>query len=179
VDNDWAFFQTPQQEDKMKLRFLIVVAIMLAWLLIAPTASAQGPTPPTLPSLEQLFAMTLSEIGALVFVGMFAWAFGYLINAVAQALPFKVDAKIWDMITLVVTGTVAFGWNLLAQQLNILYPGLLGTTVGGALLLIVQWLVGLATARVGGIESARYIQSLRPFTLEESERSGAAIFLGG
>lgn len=163
------------------MRGLIGFVAMLAIVavLTATPAFAQGPTPPQIPTLEELLSMSLLQLGTLVSTALFAYAFGYLVNAIAQRLPFEVDAKVWDVIILVVTGAVATGWELLAGQLNLLYPGLLGTTVGGALLILVQWIVGLATARAGGIESARYSLSLDGGGFDVDAKGKRAILLSG
>lgn len=164
---------------RVRVLIIVVALLALAALLTAAPVLAQGPTPPTLPSLEELLSMSLLQLGTLLFTALFAYAFGYIVNAIAQRLPFEVDAKVWDVIVLVVTGAVATGWELLAGQLNMLYPGLLGTTVGGALLIFVQWVVGLATARAGGIDSARYSLSIDGGGFDVDAKGKRAIFLSG
>lgn len=144
---------------KQKVFFRFAFVLLLVALIVtalAPAALAQGPVtpaPPALPTLDQLLAMTLRALGGLIFTALAAYAWGYLVSALAARVPpeWKVPSQVYDLLILIPTVAVAAAWNAFAGYIDVAFPGVLDQTVGAALLWIANAVFALLFARRGGV----------------------------
>lgn len=77
----------------MKWRFVLVAVVFFVLTAVfTPGASAQGSTPLTLPSLDQLLKTSLSALGALVCTGLFGYYWGYAVSAIAARMSWNISS---------------------------------------------------------------------------------------
>ncbi|MBI5035550.1 MAG: hypothetical protein HZB51_34090 [Chloroflexi bacterium] len=137
------------------LKIVALFAFVFVFVAV-PTASAQGNVPPapSIPSLNELLAMTLGALGALVFVAFASYLWGWIVSAVLARLPLNVPTWVSDLLVAVPLAGLAAMWNAFSQFMNVTYPGVLDKTVGEALLWLANWLGALFFSRKGGLANA-------------------------
>ena len=129
--------------------FVALIALGVLSVLIALSAFAQSATPPTLPTLDHLLKTSLSALGALVFIWLFGYYWGYAVSALAARVPWTLPSWVWDVLVLVPTAAVAAGWNAFALFINAVSPGVMDKTVADVLLFATNYLMSLFFTRRG------------------------------
>ena len=160
-------------------RFVFLLVALVAFSMLFPQlALAQGTTPPPLPTLDQLLRMSLSAVGALVFVALFSYYWGYAVSAIAARLPIALPSWVWDLVVVVPIAGVAAAWNAFAQFINVAFPGALDKTVGDVLLWLANFLLSAFWSRRGGIANVADVGKLSHSTARDLASATAAVQRG-
>ncbi len=165
--------------------FVALIALGVLSVLIAPSAFAQSATPPTLPTLDHLLKTSLSALGALVFIGLFGYYWGYAVSALAARVPWTLPSWVWDAVVLVPTAAVAAGWNAFALFIHTAFPGVMDKTVADVLLFAANYLMSLFFTRRGGLANvadvSRWVhggtETLNAASLTQRARSGVLLLV--
>ena len=170
---------------KHQIRFVVLFAYIVLSVFAVPPVMAQGTTPitPTLPTLDQLLKTSLASLGALVFIGLFSYYWGYAVSAIAARVPWALPSWAWDVVVLVPTAAIAAGWNAFALFINTTFPGFLDKTAGDGLLFTANYLMSLFFTRKGGLANitdvSRWVhggtETTNAATMTQRARSGVLL----